>query len=82
MRKIFVGAAALGLCLCLTGCGNKQIFDMQRTFDEAIVKMPDGEVKTLKIKSWKDYEGEQLQITTDDGQTYLVSSFNCVLIDE
>ena len=36
----------------------------------------------VDIDSWADAEGEQLTITTKDGKRYLVSSFNCVLVEE
>ena len=44
--------------------------------------MFDGTVKEVKIKSWTDYEGEQLQIPNTEGKTWLVSSINCHLINE
>lgn len=77
-----------GVCLCaaatvlLSGCGNRAIIDTTYNFDKAIVKMPDGTVQTMDIVQWKDYEdGEQIQITASDGKTYLLSSYNCVLVD-
>lgn len=66
----------------LSGCGNYDMFDTVYTFDYAIVKMPDGTVKTIELDSWSDYEGEQIQLTDTDGNVYLVSSFNCVLVQE
>lgn len=67
----------------LSVCGfNKQIFDFNYEYDTAIINMFDGTVKEVKIKSWTDYEGEQLQITDTEGKTWLVSSINCHLINE
>lgn len=63
----------------LAGCGNKEIFDTTYTFDYAIVSLPNGDIIEGEIKSWTDYEGEQLQITFENGDTYLVSSLNAVL---
>jgi hypothetical protein len=37
-------------------------------------------VKAIKIKRWKDYEGEQIQIIGKDGTVYLINSMNAVLI--
>lgn len=62
-----------------TGCGNKEIFDTTYTYRYAYVSWPDGTSEKIAIKSWTDYEGEQLQITTTDNKTYLFSSYNCVL---
>ncbi len=67
------------LTITLTGCGNKQMFDMTYTYRYAYVVWPDGTSEKLAIKSWTDYDGEQLQITTTEGKTYLFSSYNCVL---
>lgn len=68
------------IVLCLTGCGNYAEVDTVRTYDRALVEMPGGEVMEIEVKSWRDYDGEQIQIVATDGTVYLVSSFNCVLI--
>lgn len=52
-------------------------------FDKAIIKMPDDTVKEIDIESWTDYDdGEQLQIVATNGDVYLVSSINCILVKE
>lgn len=82
MKKFI--ALIITLCVMLimfTSC-NKQIIDLNLHFDKAIVKMPDGTTETIKLKSWKDYEGEQIQLIAQDGTVYLVNSVNCILIDE
>lgn len=70
----------LGL-LFLTGCGNYDTWDTEYTFHKAICNIG-GEYKTIEIRQWKDYDGEQIQIIAKDGKTYLVSSFNCTLIKD
>lgn len=65
----------------LTACGNKQLLDFNQKFEYAYVRWPDGTAEKLELKSWKDYDGEQIQITTDEG-TYLFHSANCVLAHE
>lgn len=71
---------ALTLVL-LTGC-NKQLVDLNYTFNYAIIQLPDGTIVEGKVQSWTDYEdGEQLQIKID-GVTYLCSSYNCVLMNK
>ena len=73
---------ALMMALCsLAGCGNRQVFDTTFTFDKAIIELPNGEVVSGEVRSWKDYEGDQLQVKVD-GKTYLVHSSNVVLISE
>lgn len=61
--------AVLTISLCLSGC-NQAIID----------KLPNGEIVEGKIKSWSDYEGEQLQIAFENGNTYLTTAINCAMI--
>ena len=61
--------------------GNKQFFDVNQKYDYAIIDLPNGDIVEGDIKTWNDYEGEQIQITFEDGDTYLTSSFHCTLID-
>ena len=85
MKKIYGVFVAVFLLIALTvslaACSNKQIFDFNQKFEQAYVCWPDGTAEKLKIHSWKDYDGEQIQITTDEG-TYLFHSANCVLAHE
>lgn len=75
----------LMLCVLplLTACGNQQFIDTTYTFNKAMIKLQDGTVTTVDIQSWRDFEdGDQVQIKTTDGTTYLVHSSNCTLIAE
>ena len=82
MKKIITLALALVLLITmLTGCGNKDVFDTNRTYCCAIIQMPNGEVLEVEVDQWRDYEGEQIQIIAKDGTVYLTSSFNCILIN-
>lgn len=76
---LLIAVLALIACMC-TGCGNMDMWDTNYTFDRAIIEMPGGKVIEVEIKQWRDYEGEQVQIITEDGTIYLVSTYNCVLI--
>ena len=76
--------AALILAACLTGCtvSNYQFVDTTHTFDEAIIALPNGEIVSGKVVSWRDYEdGDQIQVTIGK-KTYLVHSSNVALIAE
>jgi hypothetical protein len=79
MKKIIAGILLVISLLTLASCGNKRIFDTTYTFNYAMIKMPDGSILEGRLESWTDYEGEQLQVTID-GNTYLVSSINTVLM--
>ena len=83
MKKILTAILlAVMLVLSLVSC-NYDIIDTQYSYDTAIITLHDGERIEVAIKSWRDYEdGEQLQITSTDGTVYLVSSYNCILIDK
>ena len=75
---LFVSILVLATLL-VTGC-NKQIVDFTYSFNEAIIRLPDGHVVSGEVSSWKDYEGEQIQVVIDD-VTYLVHSSNIVLMN-
>lgn len=82
-KKILVAVLAVTTILGLTGCGNKDLFDTNYTYDRAIIGLPNGESVEVEIKQWKDYEdGEQIQIIAKDGTVYLTSSLNCTLIND
>lgn len=84
MKRIFAfifALIALLCCLTLASC-NYDIIDTQFSYDTAIISFSNGEKLTLQISKWRDYEdGEQLQITDIEGNVWLVSSYNCVLVD-
>lgn len=67
----------LGLSLVLSGC-NKTMFDTKYGFDKALIYGDDSAI-VLDVREWKDYSGEQLQLTTNDNFVLLTSSFdtNC-----
>ncbi len=80
MKKIkIILVLAIVTALLLTGC-NKQILDFQYDFDAAIVTL-NGESKLYRIDKWTDYQdGEQLQLTLQDGSVILVSTYNTILV--
>lgn len=82
MKKWTAMAAALLLAvsaLILAGC-NKQMVDLTYSYEYAIIGLPNGEVVEGKVSSWTDFEeGDQIQVKID-GKTYLVHSYNVVLI--
>lgn len=85
MKKVLTLIIAVVLAATMMGC-NYIGYDMVDTnyhFDRAIVRMPDDSVIEMEIEKWADTgDGEQLTITSKDGKRYLVSSYNCVLIEE
>lgn len=61
--------------------GNKITIDMNYKFTKAITYIGNEKIE-LKIKNWKDYEGEQIQIVTEEGKVYLLSMYNTILVSE
>lgn len=81
MKKIL---ALLGILtiLSLVGCGNKDLFDTNYTYDKAIIELPNGKTIEGEVQNWTDYEdGDQIQVKID-GKTYLVHSSKITLINE
>jgi hypothetical protein len=81
MRKFIILAVSIVSLFILNSC-NKTIVDTTYTFDKAIINLGE-EYITINVKSWTDYQdGDQIQVTADDGTTYLVHSSNITLIKE
>ena len=79
-KKILTGLIA-GLAMMMVGCGNKDYIDTVWTYDKAIMQLPNGDVIEGKVESWRDYEGDVVQVKID-GNTYYVHMENIVLISE
>ena len=78
MKKFMMLAAGALALLLLTGC-NRQVIDLTYQYDRAVIAMPDGSVVQGTVESWKDYDGDQLQVKID-GVTYLTHAENVVLM--
>ena len=76
MKKLLLIVPVLFL---LTGC-NYQMLDTTWNYDKAYCYYGNKEV-VYGIKSWTDYDGEQIQVKTEDG-SYLVSMNQCYLWSE
>lgn len=82
---------ALCITIFILGCivypiykslaGNKTLIDTNFKFTTAITYIGNERIE-LKIKKWQDYEGEQIQIVTEEGKVYLLSINNTILISE
>lgn len=74
---------AVSIFAVLYGGCNRQIVDVKYHFEKAMIKMPDGTCKTVKVKSWRDYQdGDQIQVVDKDGNTYLGHACNIMLLSE
>ena len=84
IRKVVILTAVLlvltGVSVICKGCGNMSILDLHWTFDEAIVKMPDGKCERIKLVGWHDFEqSDMIQIETEE-QVFCTHSANVILI--
>jgi len=80
MKRIIAIMLIVLLSLSLASC-NYTMFDTKYNFEYAIIKLPNGEIVEGEVYRWVDYDGEQLQITFKDGNTYLTCSINAVLME-
>ena len=82
MKKVITIALIICAMLTMSGC-NKTIIDTTYSFDYALVSFPDGSTEKIKLKKWADFsDGDQIQITADDGTVYLFHAENVVLVKE
>ena len=58
--------------------GNRTLIDTKFYYDYAIVQLANGSVIEGTVDSWRDYEGEQIQVTIN-GETWRVHSANLSL---
>lgn len=77
MKKVFAVILLL-VVMCMCGC-NKQIIDTTWKYDRAIIQLPDGTIVDGKVDSWKDFDGDQIQVKIG-GVSYLVHSEDIALI--
>lgn len=80
-KKILLGILTFIMASSmLVGCGNKDMWDTQYTFNYANITLQTGEVVSGEIESWTDFsDGDQFQVKVN-GTVYLVHSSNIDLI--
>lgn len=80
IRKVALVVLVVILIPVLCAC-NRTLIDTTYTFDRAIITLPNGEVIDGEVSTWRDFEGDQIQVRID-GKTYLTHVANVVLIAE
>lgn len=83
-KRLWMMPLLIIVLLCagmLSGC-NRTLIDTTFSYDRAIIKLANDEVVEVDIDSWRDYDGEQIQIIAEDGTIYLTNSFRCDLIKD
>jgi hypothetical protein len=79
MKKRLLIIVILIATLCLTGC-NYEPIEFHYDYDKIICNY-EGDKFELRISSWTDYDGEQVQIRSE-GKTYLLSMNKCYMVRE
>lgn len=64
MKKFIAIFLATVAMVILCGC-NRQMVDLTYSYDYAQLKMPNGTIVDGKLDSWRDYDGEQVQVVID-----------------
>ena len=82
-----VAAMALAWTLTTTalfsGCGNRQVVDIKRSFNKAIIFDYENKTATIiDVKSWIEFEGKQIKIQTNDDFWMITSYYDTKLIDD
>ncbi len=81
MNKQFVVClVVIIIAVICAGC-NRQIVDLTYNYNRAVIYSPTGILVEGKVDSWKDYDGEQIQVKIN-GKTYLTQACNVVLIHD
>lgn len=81
-KKLAILILTIIVLLFTVACANRDIWDTNRTYDRAIINFGNDNIIEIEIKQWRDYDGEQFQIIDKDGNIYLCSSFNTVMIND
>ena len=86
MKKTIAAVMILVLgftsCCLLRGCNNRSLGDFTYSFEQAVIRMPNGDIVEGRVDSWLDFEdGDQIQVKIN-GQTYLTHISNVVLISK
>ena len=77
IKKIISLFVVVFTLVTLTSCGNYMLLDTTYKYDKVHIHNED---KCFEVKSWTDYEGEQIQVELKDGTVILLSSINCTLV--
>lgn len=78
MRKLILIILIVAIIAVIFTACNKEVFDVKFKFTNAYVKVGEDWID-VEVKTWTDYEGEQIQLTLKDGTVLVVNSMNLIL---
>ena len=80
MKKVL---AILATGLILVGCGNQNTLGFGNyTYNYITCNSDYIDLKDERVLIWKDFDGEQIEVTLEGGNNLLVSSNSCFLSRE
>ena len=81
-HKMMAGLIA-GIAIMVAGCTSSgyDFIDTVWTYEKAVMQLPNGDVIEGKVETWRDYDGDVVQVKID-GNTYYVHMENIVLISD
>lgn len=83
MKKFILGSLSLFILVGLGGCGNKDVFSSEYTFDTAQIRMPNGDLVEGEVDKWAhDSDNDNIRVTFKNGKSYYTSSTNVVLYNK
>lgn len=83
MKKFILGSLSLFVLVGLSGCGNKDVFSSEYTFDTAQIRMPNGDLVEGEVDKWAhDSDNDNIRVTFKNGKSYYTSSTNVVLYNK
>ncbi|MHB9781736.1 lipoprotein [Streptococcus sp. 10F2] len=83
MRKFVLYCLSLCVLVSLSGCGNKDVFSSEYTFDSAQIRMPNGDLIEGEVDKWAhDSDNDNVRVTFKNGKSYYTSSSNVVLYNK
>ena len=81
MKKVLSLLSFVLLSVFLTSC-NYEILDVQYKFNKVHATFDGENYQCYEIKSWTDYEGEQIQVDIKGYGKVLLSSYNSILVED
>ena len=83
VKIVILVVLAIVTMFVVSSCGNRQVgIDTNQSFSRAWVKLGNNMVE-MHIKAWRDFrEGDEIQITAEDGTVYLTHYSNVVLMSK
>lgn len=76
-KRFIIIAVLLIAAVSMAAC-NRTVFDTKYKFTKAHIRINDKWLD-VDVKSWRDYEGEQIQLILTDGTTMIIHSRDCIL---